>query len=252
MLGDVRERGGGMPSFEHEDGGFVVFELEVAQGQGRLDTPLMLFPRWYGAICLLAPDGPGPVHHMPSQLWCWRPMIYRMNVRGGWTGLGSQEELAWRHGLDWMQRQVHRVEAGELTREEAVGLYTMEDADNRADALLEEFLTPQQVLEFRLAQGFRVRGAKTGDYYAIEIGNGFAKIDPITLEMVVSYCFHPEEWIPHADVALATKLALEDEELEEEFLEAAREQVVPPEWLAPARWEDLKAAEIEKSAALLG
>ena len=252
ILGDVREMGGGMPSYEHEDGGLVIFELGVVQAQG-VTGQMMAFPRWYGAVCLLAPDGPAPVHHHPTQRWEWRPMVYKLNIRGGWTGLGSQEELAWRYGLDWMQRQRHRMEAGDLTYEEAVEEFEgwgMEAADNKADALLKEFLTPQQQLEVTLAQGFRVRGATTGDTYAVEIANGFARIDPVTLDTLVSYCFHPEEWLPHADVALATKLALEDEELEEEFTTCARSRpsALPPEM---ASRRDVIAARLEEKAGLI-
>lgn len=219
----------GMPSYEHDDG-FAVFELAVAQLTS--SGGLMLFPRWYGTACIVAPDGLVPLHHDPAAWWQWRPMIYRLTWDGEWSTLGSQQELSWRYGLMEMTHAIH-----------ADGELTTADANDRAERLLLECLDPQQRLDYTAYASFRVRGAKTGHVYVIELGDGFKRIDPSTTATLVSYCLHTEHWMPHEDMALATKFALEDPELELEALEGARNYWRPPP--PPATLDERVAAEIE-------
>lgn len=223
----------GLPSFETDHGKLLVYDfltVERAQSGG---LTLMLIPKWYPMASLLAPDGLVPLHHSPEAFWIWRPQIYRLKLldEGGtcWQRQGSQTELAWRHGL---------FEAIVYQRT------VMHEADERAHHLLCDHLTSFQRLELAATGKFRVRGAATKNMYSIEVGDGFSIIDNVTCERVVSYCLHPEAWIPHEDVALATKLALEDEDLEVECLENAR-PVVLRQTERPSKRQQV-AAKLEK------
>lgn len=233
-----------MPSYEHEDGQLVVYDLLCAQATA--NGGMMLFSRWYGAAALLSPDDMVPLHHHPGARWEWRPVVYNRSLHGYWQGLGSQMELGWRFGLMEMQFAIHSVEAGELDEDfNPDEHFSMAEADKRADALLRENLSPLQVTELATVGKFRVRGAATRNLYRIDPGDGFELLDPVTNEVVRSYCLHPEGWMPHADVALATKLALEDEELEVETLEGARGR----DWERAKRrpfWEERTAVEFER------
>lgn len=239
-LGDPRGPVGGLPSYEHEDGEIVVFEFAVVQRLGSNGCH-MLFPRNYGIDSILSQDSMVPLHHTPPDVqisnemvlmpddalatlwlvhgenegakWEWRPCLYRTGFFGYWQGLGSQTELGWRFGLMEVQHNTHTGSN-----------ITMQAADEKAEALLDEHLSPYQRLEWRTSNRgqFRVRGAATGNLYEVNVGDGFYLLDKTTGERLRSYCFHPEEWLPAADVALSTKFALEDEELEIEALENAR------------------------------
>lgn len=202
-----------MPSFEHVDGKLQVWDLLVAQLSR--DGEMMLFSRWYGSVCVLAPDGPCPVHHEPGQLWEWRPVLQRLAWDGIWQTLGSQRELTWRKGLSDMMHFVH------VGREAGDEMPDLEPPVDRSEHLLRRLLSPQQRIDLAGTGDFRVRGAG-GSLYRIDVGNGFELLDPITNASVASFCLHPEGWIPDFDVAIATKLALEDEELEADCLENAR------------------------------
>jgi hypothetical protein len=204
--------GMGMPSYESDDRTLQVFDTLLVQYRGPDSTyGPMMFPRSYGVAALLAPEGLVPLHHSEDAWWGWRPWVYERGTLGrGFTYLGSQAELAWRHALNLAmmhdRAQMEKfVEAGE-----------------RAQRLLVEHLTPQQQIDLLAYDNFRVTGAKTKNQYAIQLGRGFAIIDRYTTAIIVSYCFHTEHWMPDADVALATKLALEDEELEVQALETAK------------------------------
>lgn len=224
----------GMPSFEHEDNGFVIMELLIAASTA--NGSMMLVSPWYGTAVVLAPDGMVPLHHNPGALWEWRPLLYPRQ-RWGWSGMGSQNELGWRYGLADMQ-QANALVAEYVEEERAYREFTpsenllyamakealeMPGADDRAETLLAEHLAPQQLLEWRSHfGGFLVRGGETGKTYRVSVGDGFTEVDPVTLQILRSYCLHPEEWIPHADVALATKLGLENPETEEATVEGGR------------------------------
>lgn len=223
----------GFPSFEHEDGELLVFDLLICQAGH--DGTLRFFPRWYGVACVLATDDMVPLHHSPDAWWQWRPCVYNKGALDGWEQMSSQQELAWRHGL---AEVMHWMHGGGRDAGDPMPFAATEDADARAEEVLRECLNPQQRLELASLGKFRVVGGKTENVYEIEPGNGFGIVDAVTGEMCVSYCLHPEEWIPHDDVALATKFALEDPELEVECLENARQIVLRPEQRrTPALWQ---------------
>lgn len=216
---------GGLPSFEHEETGFVIFEIMLAACTS--DGAMMLTSPWYGVAVILAPDGMVPLHHGPDALWEWRPNLYRRSAfRKGWNFLSSQRELGWRKGLADMQFAMwelrERFEEGEDVDPDAQPRIGMQDADDKAEELLAEQLKPQQIIEWRGLGCFRVHGGQTGHLYRITVGDGFARVHPVTDEVLESFCLHPEEWIPSADVALATMLNLTAPELEEATLEGAR------------------------------
>jgi len=138
-----------------------------------------------------------------------------------------------------------RVVSAEEMQEATFEFLKMRPADERADALLREHLAPQQLIEWLATDsGFLVRGGETGDTYRVRVGDGFERLDPVTLERQESYCLHPEEWIPHADVALATKLGLESPETEHDILDGAAGN----DWKVLRRpfEEELVAAKIER------
>jgi len=100
------------------------------------------------------------------------------------------------------------------------------EANDRASLILREHLAPQQRIELA-GGGFYVRGT-INRLYRVELGNGFQIVDPVTHVPTVSLCLHPDDWMPYADVALATKLAIDaGAETEAELLEAARPRVLP-------------------------
>lgn len=225
----------GMPSYEHEDGGLLVFDLLLAQAG--FNGGVKLFSRWYGSACVISPDDMVPLHHSPEALWEWRPLVYRRSMYGCWEELGSQAELAWRFGL---MEVMHAVHAGAEV--------TMFEADEKAEKLLAECLSGFQQLELAATDKFRVRGGSTGRMYKIELGDGFDRVDPVTDRIVASYCLHPEYWMPTADVALATKLQLEDPELEEETVAGARAGYsLEVDWSVLAQRDDRVAAKLEEA-----
>lgn len=207
----------GMPSYEHENGKLLVFDFMVLQ-----QTPysLLAFPRSYGWVSLVAPEGLAPLHlrveeGTAHEWWEWRPLIYHWHADGWWQGMGSQQELGYRFGLSEVQHEVHG-EPGEgdierLARGEMV-----------AERLMLTQLSYQQTIEFRATGKFRVIGARTGNLYRVTPSNGFELIDAYTGKIVVSYCLHTEHWLPSCDQALAIKMALEDRELEVDVLENAK------------------------------
>ena len=195
----------GLPSYEHEDNSDLrVYDLLVVQASGT--GQVRMFSRWYGTACVIAPDGPVPLHHSVDAMWKWRPLIYRWHAGRVWECQGSQGELEWRFALAETMQVLY-----------ADGEYTFQDANCKADALLMDSLNPQQRIELLDNDTFRVRGF-SGNLYRIRLGNGFELVSPWTGDPWALFCLHPEEWIPDADVALATKLLLEDEELEQEAI----------------------------------
>src|SRR4051794_14375805 len=74
----------GMPSYEHEDGALLVYEVLVVQFPS-LGAPPMCFPRSYGFVCAVAPEGMAPLHlagtpGSPHEWWQWRPLLYRWKL----------------------------------------------------------------------------------------------------------------------------------------------------------------------------
>lgn len=219
-LGDPTKTGG-MPSFEDENGLYVYDMLYVFPES---DGGFMLVPRWYQSACVLAEEGPVPCHHQPGQRWTYRPCLYRRSMYRVWRQMGSQKELQWRYGLS---RVIHATYGEEDDIEAQIDAVMGQAlADEKAMKLLDEMLTDWQKMELALQHKFHVRGAATHNYYAVGLGDGFELVDEVTGACVVSYCLHTEHWLPAADIALATKLALEDEELEVDILENAGQNIV--------------------------
>lgn len=220
-LGDPTKHGG-LPSFEHEDGKLVVYDFLVVFPES--DGGYMLLPRWYNSAAVIASEEMVPLHHTPGAWWKWRPCLYRRSLYGRWMMVCSQRELWWRKGLAMMTHALHSDDI----EVQLSAILDMDMADQKARKLLAEFLTDYQKSELVLIHKFHVRGAATGNLYAIGLGDGFELVDEVTHEMVASYCLHPEAWMPDADVALATKFALEDEALEVETLENANMTYLGP------------------------
>lgn len=202
-----------MPSYEHEDGGLAIMTVMILQC---LSLSVMAFPRDYGVTATVAPEGPVPLHFPTAgahEWWVWRPVLYKWRAEGWWQGLGSQQELAYRFGLNEIHHEVYD-DTGDLGQ--------MVVSEKRAEALLVSQLSPQQRLEFAALGKFRVVGARTGNHYRVTPSNGFELINAHTGDVVISYCLHTEHWLPTCDQALAVKMALEDRELEVDVLEGAR------------------------------
>jgi hypothetical protein len=117
-------------------------------------------------------------------------------------------------------------------------------AGARARAILLEHLSPQQRLDLARRRGFFVRG-EINRLYFVEPSNGLQIVDPVTHEATVSLCLHPDEWMPHDDVALATKLALDaGADTEAEMLEAARPRMLRR--TEAERWQHRRAYALER------
>jgi hypothetical protein len=236
-LGNLRGHGG-MPSFEDDEGNFVVFDFVVAAVA--VDGTMMAISKVYGGISIIYPEGLAPAVRAGKAMY--RPLIYRRHALYWWQRLGSQMELAWRYGLGAMLTAMQGIEDGEDF--DPAKDFTMAKADERADHILSEFLTPLQKIELRANAKFRVIGGKTGNLYMIEEANGFAQVDEVTGDTLTSYCLHPDYWMPNADVALATKFHLEDEDMELETIKNARATPYPREKIPT--WEEVAASKIEK------
>lgn len=250
----------GLPAYESESRLLHVMECLVVFGGTTSHEPTAL-PRSYDmAVARTQGGGMTALHDDPDAVWRWRPCLYKLDCHRTQT-LGSQQELEYRRGM-WDARQlaaeredrlyafvVHQANreraryGGKLPRRrlrknarkrayreylafvdevyvEPIDLPFME-ARRKADAILREHLAPQQLLELEARSRFHVRG-RVNALYRIDLGNGFYVVDPTTLEPLVSFCLHTEEWIPHADVALAVKLAIDSgQDGEAEILAAA-------------------------------
>lgn len=243
VLGDVTRRGsGGLPSAE-DDNGFVVFEMMRAGRKSSFGN-LFLFPWRYSETCEAFGGGLVPLHHQPSQRWAYRPGMYRLTMHKNLERQGSQRELDWRYTLHTMYRVIDEGE-------EAIAKFFEDDplltANRKARELLQSMLGPTQLVELELRDSFRVIGGASGFHYEIQLGNGFARVDPLTNEPIISYCLHPEDWMPDADVALSHKLNLECVDLEVETIEAANANPREPRRAAASKVKDFRyAADMER------
>lgn len=271
-LGDpIRWPGtGGMPSFEADDG-LVVFDLLLVETVG---ADMRVKSAWYRSLVAITTDGLVPTHHGEQAQWRWRPAVYRRSYKGGWMRMGSQWELRHRMTLRRIQDVTAEVELpfdppSDATPAEflaaldtALGMVEqiaawahgvasstreLEEAEERAEQLLGETLSPLQWLEWKAKNDFHVRGGATGNTYRVRMGDGFSIVDPVTHEEMGSYCLHTEYWLPDADMALAIKLGLEEETMEPGLLEAARGRITGKGSTAEDRTKELRyAADIEK------
>lgn len=194
-----------------QDNDLAVMETLIAVGAGHVEWAYRMIPRSYWRVSADCRDGLARLHDSPCAQE-WRPALYYLNAKGVWTASGSQQELQWRLLVNQVETDDHSV--------------SMEESINRARALLKSMLTPLQQIQLVACNAFSVRGALTGNLYWIDLGDGFYILDKKTYQLTVSYCYHPEYWMPDEDVALATKLVLEDPELEPAVLETAKMSIV--------------------------
>jgi hypothetical protein len=86
-------------------------------------------------------------------------------------------------------------------------------AEDRALALLREWLSPAQVAQFKSYRHFDVIGSTSGRRYRIrpEPQMNVDELDASGARVAV-WCFLPEGHLPIADIMLAQKIALETDE----------------------------------------
>jgi hypothetical protein len=86
-------------------------------------------------------------------------------------------------------------------------------ADDRAYALLKEWLSPEQLALFERKGYFEVRGSHSGRRYRIRCSRQM-NIDQLNAKgaRVVVWCFGPAGDLPVGDIMLAQKIALETDE----------------------------------------
>jgi hypothetical protein len=85
--------------------------------------------------------------------------------------------------------------------------------EQKADALLNEWLRPEQRATLERHGYFDVRGSHTGKCYRIRRGRNM-NIDELGKNggQVATWCFGPVAYLPLGDVMLTQKLALETDE----------------------------------------
>lgn len=260
----------GYPSHTTDDG-FLVYETLVVMFPGCDRDPKMV-PRGYNTDCLLSNYGTVPLHHGVEADWVYRPNLYDLIMEPGlpewnepvvgWQQMGSQRELQYRQGLHetvLMKDAIidARIDGDQQAEDIAranwiVGRWKEQKAITKADELLESMLRPTQLFELRTRYSFRCIGAATGKFYSVTPGNGFAEVAADTDQTTVSYCYHPDSYLPDGDVALAIKLHLEDGDLEEEFVAGANANSRTPKLAhrdSKARFDRAVAMERELLAA---
>ena len=86
--------------------------------------------------------------------------------------------------------------------------------EQRAEALLKQWLCPEQRATLDRCGYFEVKGSHSGKWYRIRYGRSM-NIDELGENGVRAavWCFGPEGRLPLGDVMLAQKLALETDEL---------------------------------------
>lgn len=199
----------------------------------------ILFLPWdYIDVTKRSPTGLAAAHAGDDAPRMWRPLLCRV---GDYTGgklqrYGSQMELEFRWAMHETTQQRAKTKRA-LTRlarrigkehpDEPDGSPVLRDAfirrskritrkkplpcemaRDRARKLLVEWLSPQQRIDLARDGHFYVAG-ELNRLYEIQLGNGAAIVDPVTRERRVTVCYHPETWLPDEDVALATKLLIE-------------------------------------------
>lgn len=274
---------GGMPAYESEHGKLLVMETLAVFYPPRAAAAAspMALPVGYRMCALRGQSDLVALHDDPDAVWSWRPCLYHLKVTIT-ERAGSQQEVAYRYGIhqaalaaseeedehtQWIIEQaqaVYRRYGGTVpynhlpknARKRMRRAYVawaeartppplaLEAANERADRLLREHLNPQQLLDLEATGSFYVRGT-INRLYRIRLGNGCEAVKPDTREPVVSFCIHPDEWIPDADVALSLKLMIESgKDGEAELLAGAKATPIPAR-RSPARAER-EAARMER------
>ena len=86
-------------------------------------------------------------------------------------------------------------------------------AEQRALALLKDWLSPTQLAQYEIDGHFEVMGSHSGKRYRIRRA-GHMNIDELSEHgaLVAVWCFGPHGYLPVGDVMLAQKIALETNE----------------------------------------
>jgi hypothetical protein len=115
-----------------------------------------------------------------------------------------------------------------------VRLFTGETACARGTILLNEWLSPEQRLQFETTRSFLVVGCDTGKRYCIRYGTAtnVFEVDEAGYT-VTGWCFLPAGELVAGDVMLAQKIALENDEIA--ALRVARRFPVN----IPRKWQNL-------------
>lgn len=221
-------------SYESESGRIHVVEFALAAWNGS-KLFYVVMPRSWGEFASLAPTGLGRLNRGGERTW--RPLLYEFHPSGEMRRYGSQNELQWRWGI-----AIAGTARAAADPEMLDILFTQPIV--RADELLREHLSVQQLLDLDAWGCFYVRG-EINRLYRVRPGNGFSIVDPVTRDELVSYCFHPDEYMPDADVALATKLLIEQgRDGEEQALSCGRAYPNSAERREPTD-DEVAAREIE-------
>lgn len=257
----------GMPAYASETGALFVMECVAVFPGGPQHPPMLLPRSYMMAVARTQGDGLTALYDDPEAKWSWRPLLYSLGFthtqqlgsqqeleyrKGLWDVQCYNadqrdalvalivEEMAKLEALygrtvpyeqlrkNARKRMERNYREGVERLRAAIGEATLPyvEANERAKRILREHLAPQQRIDLQKRGGFFVRGTINRLYF-IEVGNGFSIVDPVTHRQTVSLCLHPEEWMPHDDVALATKLAIDSgEEGEAELLEAANPRLL--------------------------
>jgi hypothetical protein len=87
------------------------------------------------------------------------------------------------------------------------------NAERRASKLLMDWLSPAQRAQYERARCFEVKGSHSGKRYRIRSVRqmNVEELDDRGRPIAV-WCFLPEKYVPAADVMLAQKIALENDE----------------------------------------
>jgi hypothetical protein len=87
------------------------------------------------------------------------------------------------------------------------------EAQRRASALLTKWLSPAQRAQYECISCFEVKGSHSGKRYRIRSARqmNVDELDDCGHRIAV-WCFLPEKYVPVADVMLAQKIALENDE----------------------------------------
>jgi hypothetical protein len=102
--------------------------------------------------------------------------------------------------------ELHTRRGGRLTSQRSI-------PEQKADALLKEWLSPEQRSTLHKYGFFEVRGSHTGKCYRIRRGRNMNIYEVDTGQTQVAiWCFGPVGHLPLGDVMLAQKLALETDE----------------------------------------
>ena len=102
---------------------------------------------------------------------------------------------------------------GLLRNRQAQSFAQRREAEQRAYALLKEWLSPEQIAQLELHGYFEVRGSHSGTCYRIRRERNM-NIDELDGEgsRVAVWCFGPRGYLPLGDNMLAQKIALETDE----------------------------------------